>query len=391
MKKNLGASYSPLYFLASLGNGGLAVAFYMYLMFMLPHKGVPMATFDHIYAGLTAGNLLQSVAIGVLLLLIVWLAFNHLKLLVWNVREYKLFKTTEGYTKLKSSNAEIGLMAMPLTFAMTINVLFVLGGAFVPGLWSVVELLFPFALIGFTVVGYYAIKIFSDYFVRLIIKGNFEFQNNNSLSQALAIFAFSMVSVGYAAPAAMSHNAAINAIGLFGSIFFAMLAVSMGLIFIVLGLKSILKQGISVEAAPSMWIFIPILTILGITFIRVTFGFFHNMLEAEPSGAFMFLITSAVISLQLMFGAIGYLVLTKIGYFRDYIHGDKNSAGSFALICPGVAIFVFGIFFLHWGLVYPNIVDKYSIVYFVILAPFVVIKLITLKTLFKLERKLLKS
>ena len=30
-------SYSPLYFLASLGAGGLAVTFFMYLMFWVPH------------------------------------------------------------------------------------------------------------------------------------------------------------------------------------------------------------------------------------------------------------------------------------------------------------------------------------------------------------------
>jgi hypothetical protein len=57
----------------------------------------------------------------------------------------------------------ITLMAIPLTFAMTINVCFVLGALFVPGLWDIVEYLFPFALIGFATVGYYAIKIFMVY------------------------------------------------------------------------------------------------------------------------------------------------------------------------------------------------------------------------------------
>ena len=34
-------AYSPLYFLASLGAGGLAVTFFMYLMFWVPHPGQP--------------------------------------------------------------------------------------------------------------------------------------------------------------------------------------------------------------------------------------------------------------------------------------------------------------------------------------------------------------
>lgn len=391
MKRDLGASYSPLYFLAALGNGGLAVSFYMYLMFMVPHQGVPMATFDHIFKAITESHPVVSALIGLALAAIVWFAVQHIRMLVWNVREYRLFKTTEAYQKLKASNAEVTLMTMPLTFAMTINVMFVLGGAFVPGLWSVVEYLFPAALIGFGVVGYYALKIFSVYFVRLIVNGDFDFVSNNSLAQAIAIFAFAMVSVGFAAPGAMSHSVAISAIGLFGAVFFAMIAISLAMVKLTLGLKSIFKQGIALEAAPSLWIFIPILTILGIAAIRMTFGFYHNLLHDQPSPAFMFLLTSAILSLQLMFGVVGYLVLKKIGYFEQFIHGDKKSAGSYALICPGVAMFVFGFFFISWGLVYPGVIEKFSIAYFLFVLPLVYIQYVTTRVLLTLNRKLLTA
>ena len=33
-------TWSPLYFLASLGAGGLAVTFFMFLMFWVPHPGL---------------------------------------------------------------------------------------------------------------------------------------------------------------------------------------------------------------------------------------------------------------------------------------------------------------------------------------------------------------
>ncbi len=43
------------------------------------------------------------------------------------------------------SNAQISIMALPLTYTMSINVGFVLGAVFVPNLWSVVQyLLLPF-------------------------------------------------------------------------------------------------------------------------------------------------------------------------------------------------------------------------------------------------------
>jgi hypothetical protein len=390
MKRDLGASYSPLYFLAALGNGGLAVSFYMYLMFMVPHKGTPMATFDHIMSAITTSSPVIGALIVIALLGIVWFAIQHIRLLIWNVREYRLFKTTEAYEKLKNSNAEVTLMTMPLTFAMTINVMFILGGAFVPGLWSIVQYLFPVALIAFGIVAYYGLKIFSIYFTRLIVNGDFDFVNNNSLAQAIAIFAFAMIGVGFAAPGAMSHSVAISAIGLFGATFFATISVSLAIVKLTLGLKSIFRQGISLEAAPSLWIFIPILTILGITAVRMIFGFYHNMIEAEPSPAFMFLMTSAIMSLQLMFGVVGYMVLKQIGYFKEFIHGEKKSAGSYALICPGVAFFVFGFFFISWGLVYPGVIEKFSPVYFALIVPLVYVQYVTIKVILKLNTKLLK-
>ena len=43
---------------------------------------------------------------------------------------------------------ESQLMALPLALAMSVNVAFVAGAVFVPGLWGVREMLFPLALGG---------------------------------------------------------------------------------------------------------------------------------------------------------------------------------------------------------------------------------------------------
>ena len=44
LKKHLGEKYTPLYLLASLGAGGMAVAFYLHLMFLTPHPKPPVPT-----------------------------------------------------------------------------------------------------------------------------------------------------------------------------------------------------------------------------------------------------------------------------------------------------------------------------------------------------------
>ena len=150
--------FNPMCFLASLGAGGLSVSFFMYLMFLVPHKGVPLATFDYIFPELMKGTWL-SLVIGFALIFIIIFAFFHFKLLIWNTKQFNIYKKTDSFKSLVNSNSEITLMTIPLTYAMTINVCFVLGAVFVPNLWSIVEYMFPFALIGFLVTGYFALKI----------------------------------------------------------------------------------------------------------------------------------------------------------------------------------------------------------------------------------------
>ena len=57
-------TYSPLYFLASVGAGGLAVTFFMFLMFWVPHPGQPVPIFEDIAAAWGTGNLPLQIAIA---------------------------------------------------------------------------------------------------------------------------------------------------------------------------------------------------------------------------------------------------------------------------------------------------------------------------------------
>lgn len=378
--------FNPMCFLASLGSGGLSVSFFMYLMFLVPHKDTPMATFNHIFPELIKGTWL-SITIVIALLGIILFAFFHFKLLIWNTKQFNMYKKTDNYKTLVNSNAEITLMTIPLTYAMTINVCFVLGAVFVPNLWSIVEFMFPFALLGFVVAGYFALKIIFVYFSRLLVKGEFDFTKNNNLSQMISIFALAMVSVGFAAPGAMSHNIVINALGIFGAIFFGSFAILLLIIKITMGFKNMFEQGISTEASPSLWIILPILTLLGIMMIRVSFGLDHNF-DSNMSKSSLFTLTSTILSIQIIFGILGYKVMKMNKYFETYVDEEKTrSSVSFALICPGVAFFVFGMFFINFGLTFNNVVEKYSIAYFLLMIPFIFIQYKTIIYFFKLKRK----
>ncbi|ARM30175.1 hypothetical protein [Prosthecochloris sp. HL-130-GSB] len=390
MRKNLGEGYSPLYFLASLGSGGLAVTFFMFLMFMVDHEGRPIPVFEDVVAALQAGDYWLVALVLVSVSGIVFYAFQHYRLLWWNIREYRLFRKTAAHDELISSDSEVQLMALPLTYAMGVNVMFVLGAVFVPGLWGMVEYLFPAAMVAFTAVGVYAGLIFLRFFSRVIALGHFDCERNNSLSQMLSIFAFSMVAVGLSASAAMSHNAVTSGLGIIFASFFGAVVITLGIIKTVLGFRSMLANGINYEASVSLWILIPIITVMAITVNRVSMGLVHNF-EAVIHPWFHVVFFSMAIAVQVLFGLLGYSVMKQMGYFREFISGEGRSVVSYAAICPGVAFFVLGNFLINKGLVAAGFVPQFSVVYFLLYLPLIAVQVQTVRVMGKLNAKLLRA
>jgi len=278
-------------------------------------------------------------------------------------------------------------MAIPLTYAMTINVMFVLGATFIPNLWNVIEFMFPLAILAFLGVGIYAFKIFGEYFINLIINGNKEWEENNNLSQLLSVFAFAMIGVGFAAPGAMSHIKFINAIGLFLSFLFIGTAIILGALKAILGFHTIIKNGLNETGAPSLWIGIPILTLIGITFVRDVFGLGHHFVEDANLKAILFTLTGFIFAIQIIIGIFGYVILKRFNYFKKYIHSNTKDPSTYGLICPGVAFFVFGMFFIEWGLVYNEVIEKYSFLYIHLIALLAIIQLKAIIVVFKLNKK----
>jgi hypothetical protein len=123
-------------------------------MFLVPHPKKPMVTFEHLQP-LLSGPAWQVTLLVLDLAAMVMFGLIHLFLLGWNVREYIGFRRTPAFEALKNSNAEVSLMAIPLTLGMTVNVLFVHAVALVPNLWQSIESLFPVGIAAYTLIGVY--------------------------------------------------------------------------------------------------------------------------------------------------------------------------------------------------------------------------------------------
>jgi hypothetical protein len=360
-------SYSPLYFLGSLGAGGLTVTFFMWLMFWIPHPGRTVPVFEDLAAAFAAGGPLTQGMIVAAMAGIAVFAFLNIKALIWNLRALAAWKRTEAFAKFRASNAESQLMAVPLALAMSVNVGFVLGMVFVPGLWSVVEYLFPLAVIAFAAIGVLAFRTLGQFLGRVLVKGGFNCAANNSFGQILPAFAFAMVGVGMAAPAALSTVPAIAGLGLVLSTFFLITAALIAAIGLILGIRSMMENGANVETAPTLMIVIPLLTVLGILTLRQTHGMEVHLAAPHAAAGTLAWLTQ-LLSVQVLFGIFGLFMLSRLGYAARFLFGRENSAGAYALVCPGVGFAVMIHFWLNKGLVETGLVDKFGAAYWAITA-----------------------
>ena len=367
-------SWSPLYFLASVGAGGISVTFFMYLMHWVPHPGRTVPIFEDITAALALGDTALTAAITVALLGIAIFGALNLSLLIWNLRKMRGFWASEKGQALANSNAQTQMMALPLALAMSINGGFILGLVFVPGLWSVIEYLFPLAMVAFLAVGWLAFKQLGQFIARVTASGGFDCAKNNSFGQMLPAFALAMTGVGLAAPAALSANATVAGIALILSSFFLIAASVIVLVGFVLGMRSIMENGVAAEQAPTLMMIVPITTILGILLLRQAHGL-EVSFGVHMDGAEKMMLLTRLLSVEVLFALFGLTVLGATGYVRRFLTGDAISPGNYALVCPPVAMSVLTHFWINTGLVGAGLIEKFGTAYWALTAVAIALQL----------------
>lgn len=361
-------SYNPLYFLASVGAGGLSVTFFMYLFFWVSHPGQPVPVFEDIAAAWSKGAIAQQFAIILAMAGIAFFSFLNLKALVWNLAALQRFKRTDAYQALMQSNAQSTILAAPLAIAMSINGLFIVGLVFVPQLWSVVEYLFPLAMVAFVLNTIWAFRLIGRFLGRIMKDPNgFKADANNSFAQALPAFALAMNAVGLSAPAAMSTVPVVVGTSLVLSTLVGTIAMIYAIIAILAAIPAKLHHGVDRDAAPTLMIVVPLVTILSIMFMRQSHGM-HTTFDAHTNAIDTMMFLAKGLSIQVAFLGLGWVVLKSQGYFSRYVFGDQKHVGSYALVCPGVAFSVLMHFFINKGLVAAGIIEKFGTSYWALTA-----------------------
>ena len=346
--RHLGEKYTPLYLLASLGAGGMAVAFYLHLMFLTPHPGTPVPTLESLVLFWDTAGGLAKTGTAAALISTVLLVLVHFVLLAWNIREYRLFRQTAAYAELLISNATFQRMALPLTLAMSMNVIFVLALLTIPGFWFVIEYIFPWAIFAFAVLGVAALRMQTSILGEQLTRGGFQCEKNNNLGMMMSPFALAMISVGFSGPAAMSTVVVTSIMATaFCWVFFVM-AVLSSLVYLLMSMSALFAQGVSEDSSQTLMVGVPIATVLGIAGYRLAMMLTHHFGLSVPP-VILFLGFLLVIAVQLMFVLFGASIL-----LRNRVLWKALSTGptplSFALVCPGVGFVVTIQFFIHRGL-----------------------------------------
>jgi len=377
--------YSPLFFLSALGSGGIAVTFFLWLLFWIAHPGHPIPVFEDIILAFKTASVMKQMIISISLIGILFFIIWHLKLMFWNFKNYFQFIKTLAGKKMLNDDTQVQRLAIPLALAMTINAMFIFGAVFVPKLWSVVEYLFPFAIIGFLIIGIWSMKMYANLF-RHALMGNFNMNANTSFAQVLPAFTFAMVAVGLSAPAAMSENVITVNVSLICSSFFIVISIFLTLVKTISGLHQIFTNGIQENAIPTLWILIPIVTVLGIALMRQSHGI-HHTLHLGNEGSLMPPLTAAV-CLQIFVFFLGYQAMKIFNYIPRMFKGEITTPAVFAIICPGVAFAVLLQFYINKGLVASGIIIKFSLPYIILSILPLVVTFITIILYAKLNRRL---
>ena len=271
-QKTADVEFVPLHGLATLGAGGLTVSLFMWLLFMTAHPGQPVPTFESLEVHATASEMgwwvVRSLQSGIAMM-----ALLHLWLVVWMLKGLAAFKQSSRFTAFWKSHMGLQWMVRPLVLAMLVNVLFIIGLVFVPGLWDLREMLFPVSLLAFFLIAMDAVLLWMDHLSEL-----YQVQTDNAgsgLAGMFPAFTFGMLSVGFSASAAMSHHKVTAGIGFAGAVILMVFALFIASAHFVVQFPQMMRDGVKPAASGTLWMAIPISTILGIAAFRLLMSAQH--------------------------------------------------------------------------------------------------------------------
>ena len=151
-----------------------------------------------------------------------------------------------------------------------------------------------------------------------------------------------------------------------------------------LALSHMLSKGVEETALPTLWIWVPILTVLAITLMRQDHGISHT-LGLASAGTWLTPLLM-VVSAQLFVLLLGGFAMRNHRYLAKVWRGDVKGAPEFALIYPGVALSISLQFLINKGFVAAGLLISFSMVYWIFSVEPLVVMVVTIIVFMRLSR-----
>jgi len=209
-------SYLPISFLSALIPGGITLSFFMYFIFLTPHNGLIIPTHETLSAFFERAEIYSKIGMVFALIGVFYFAFRHIAIVVRNTLDLYRFK--QKYIRLILR--EDAIMAIPLTYSITIYVIYFALSLILPSYWKIMNYLPYVALVLLLIIALFSIKIFIESTVTYWTNKSVYLQVNNSLLYMLSILTFIVVGIGFVIFGSISKVALVNDIGLFFSFIF---------------------------------------------------------------------------------------------------------------------------------------------------------------------------
>lgn len=346
--------FNPLMFLMALGSGGVSVALFTYLQYVLnTSKSSGLVNITNFDQSLWYINLIQGSMILFSVLHFVLMAFVSFSFV-------KFIISGEFKKLLENPLTNSPIMASVVSLTMSFNVIVAVVRYFVPGVYNNLESFMLPALIGISAVLVVGLTL-EFYILKKAMVEKFDLSKMN-FGWLLQGFAMVMIAVTASGIAALSENKEVGSYAGFVSI----LALTFGMFLLFLKVPSLFKVQLDNEGLPdrkflpSTLIIVPITTLMSITIFRLS-HLLNHLYDAkilELMGKIAILIGFAIETWFLLFGI--YLLAD---YFKSHLHKEVHIS-QFGLICPFVAYPVLGAFvYKFFG---QNELLKYVIIAFLI-------------------------
>ena len=207
--------------------------------------------------------------------------------------------------------------------------------------------------------------------------------SGSGLAGMFPAFTFAMLSVGFSASAAMSHHKITAGIGFVGAVILMVFALFIASAHFVVQFPRMMSDGVKPAASGTLWMAIPISTILGIAAFRLLMSAQH-VWGAQVGNVLPAAVLLLFLSVQVFFYLLGRAVMNRNNGWR-YLVTESPQAASFSLICPGVGLFVLGMFVVFRALMPLEVVD--SVTMWLPLMLLMVLQMATFGLFIRLMRK----